>query len=301
MRSLKDFLKATKHPLPEVKISLDHHTPTTSPALWSWKLRPFWQKLVAIRQLDKRIYLGLLLILIALFIWTGWLGRLWDSAGKMAGDFSARQGFGLQSIQVKGRVHSSANSLLEASQLKDGMPLLAIDLWRVKENLEKLPWIKSAIVERRFPDTIYLQIEEKTPVAIWQYQGKFSLIDGEGSIIPVNDVRQFSQLMVVVGENAPKQTPNLIKILASQPDLQERVTAAVWVGNRRWDLRIDNRVEIILPEENPAEAWAFLAKLQQEQKILNQQVKRIDLRIPGRLTMSALGEIFSTSPAVRGL
>ena len=41
-------------------------------------------------------------------------------------------------------------------------------------------------------------------------------------------------------------------MLASEPDLASRVTAAVQVGGRRWNLRIDNSIDVLLPCGRPS-------------------------------------------------
>ncbi len=287
MRSLKEFLQSTEKQQIETSVSLDRPTPQSAVATtWSWRLRPLWSRFSSLKQINKRIYLGIVLVVFAILIGTGWLMDLWLASGRLIGAFSAKQGFELTEVKISGRLNSTSESLRKAINLQIGMPLIAIDLHQVKSDLEKLAWVKSVkTVSRIYPGLIFIEIEEKTPVAIWQYQGKFSLIDIDGQIIPISDVQRFSNLMVIVGENAPQKTPELIKMLSTQSSLQDRVTAAIWVGDRRWDLRIDNRIEVILPEEGATDAWLFLAQKHQEQRILDQPIKRIDLRIKGQIAL----------------
>jgi cell division protein FtsQ len=290
MRSLKEFLQSTEKQQIETSVSLDRPTPQSAVATtWSWRLRPLWSRFSRLKQINKRIYLGIFLMVFAILIGTGWLMDLWLASGRLIGAFSAKQGFELTEVKISGRLNSTSESLRKAINLQIGMPLIAIDLHQVKSDLEKLAWVKSVkTVSRIYPGLIFIEIEERTPVAIWQYQGKFSLIDTDGQIIPVSDVQRFANLMVIVGENAPQKTPELIKMLSTQSSLQDRVTAAIWVGDRRWDLRIDNRIEVILPEEGATDAWLFLAQKHQEQRILDQPIKRIDLRIKGQIALSFL-------------
>lgn len=290
MRSLKEFLQSTEKQQIETSVSLDRPTPQSAVATtWSWRLRPLWSRFSSLKQINKRIYLGIVLVVFAILIGTGWLMDLWLASGRLIGAFSAKQGFELTEVKISGRLNSTSESLRKAINLQIGMPLIAIDLHQVKSDLEKLAWVKSVkTVSRIYPGLIFIEIEERTPVAIWQYQGKFSLIDTDGQIIPVSDVQRFANLMVIVGENAPQKTPELIKMLSTQSSLQDRVTAAIWVGDRRWDLRIDNRIEVILPEEGATDAWLFLAQKHQEQRILDQPIKRIDLRIKGQIALSFL-------------
>ena len=77
----------------------------------------------------------------------------------------------------------------------------------------------------------------------------------------------------------------LFDLLAQQPKLKERVTAAVFVGKRRWNLRLDNGIDVKLPEEDPAGAWSRLAALQKQYGLLERDVSIIDLRLPDQVVV----------------
>jgi cell division protein FtsQ len=104
-------------------------------------------------------------------------------------------------------------------------------------------------------------------------------------VIPVKDLDRFSKLPIVVGDGAAKQALPLIEMLATEPDLAARVAAAIYVGGRRWDLRIDNAIDVMLPEDDMTGAWARLAQLETTNKILQRDVQTIDLRLPDRLVV----------------
>jgi cell division protein FtsQ len=90
---------------------------------------------------------------------------------------------------------------------------------------------------------------------------------------------------VIVGESAPERAEGLFDLLGQQPKLKERVTAAVFVGKRRWNLRLDNGIDVKLPEENPAAAWSRLANLQEQYGLLEKDVRIIDLRQPDQVVV----------------
>ena len=64
-----------------------------------------------------------------------------------------------------------------------------------------------------------------------------------------------------------------------------RVRAAIWVGDRRWNLRLDNGIDIRLPEKDPQAAWAWLVALERDRQLLSHGIIAIDLRIPSRLVV----------------
>ncbi len=208
----------------------------------------------------------------------------------MTGDL----GFTVKEVMVVGRRHTLRKDLLKAVRSARGAPILALDIEGAKKRLEELPWVRSASVERMLPDTILLSVTERTPLAIWQNKGRFYLIDREGDVILENEVRQFSDLPVVVGEKAAAHAAELMAMLGRQPRLMELVKAAVWVGDRRWNIQLANGIDVRLPETNPASAWARLAEYERRNKILKLDIKVLDLRIPDRLIVRRAGQSVET-------
>jgi cell division protein FtsQ len=133
------------------------------------------------------------------------------------------------------------------------------------------------------PDTILLSIEERKPLAIWQHRGKFALIDEQGEVILRQDLGKYNDLLIVVGKNAPVQTAQLLTTLRTQPALRRMVRAAVWVGDRRWNLRLTGDIDVRLPEGDPIAAWKRLAEYEKAHKVLERDIQILDLRIPDRL------------------
>jgi cell division protein FtsQ len=124
-------------------------------------------------------------------------------------------------------------------------------------------------------------------LAVWQHGGKQELIDRDGEVIPVKDLSHFARLPTVVGEGAAPHARALIDMLASERELAARVTAAIWVGDRRWTLRIDHVIDVYLPETDAAAAWAHLAELERSDALLRRDVKVVDMRLPDRLVIRA--------------
>src|SRR5262249_2795867 len=150
---------------------------------------------------------------------------------------------------------------------------------------ESLPWVRQATIERRLPGTLLVHLVERHPLAVWQHNGRHELIDRRGEVIAVGDLSRFARLPTVIGDDAPRNAAALIDMLGREPDLGGRVTDAIRVDMRRWNLRIDHVVEVLLPEDNPAEAWARLAALERANSLLQRDVQTVDLRLPDRLVL----------------
>src|SRR3546814_5092638 len=77
----------------------------------------------------------------------------------------------------------------------------------------------------------------------------------------------------------------LIAVMNSEPELRERVTAAVRVGGRRWNIQIEGRIDVRLPEADAAGAWAQLARIERQQGLLSLGLLLVDLRLQERLVV----------------
>jgi cell division protein FtsQ len=199
---------------------------------------------------------------------------------------TARLGLVVTNIEVEGRATTDSATILAALDAHQGTPILAVNPARAKEQLEALPWVRSAAIERRLPDTLYVRLVERQPLAVWQHDGKQELIDRDGTVIPVTDLSRFAKLPTVVGDDqARRGAAQLLDLLANEPDLAWRVTAAVLVGDRRWNLRIDNAIDVLLPEDDMSGAWARLAELERTNRLLQRDVQTVDLRLPDRLVV----------------
>lgn len=196
---------------------------------------------------------------------------------------TARTGFAVQAIYLEGRSRTSKGEIDAALMIGKGSPILQLSLDDLRTRLEAIPSVKAAAVERALPGTLHVRIVEREPVALWQHQGKIALVDDKGVVMTGLDDAPYRHLPLIVGEGAPQHVVEILTVLASAPDLAKRFVAAVWVGDRRWNVRLDNGIEIKLPEQHPEAAWKQLADMHTQQQLLNRDVRAIDLRAPGKL------------------
>lgn len=196
---------------------------------------------------------------------------------------SGTLGFTVEDVLVVGRSQTTRNDLLKAVRLARGAPILAYDLDEARERIEVLPWVDSASVERMLPDTILLSVVERQPLALWQRKGRFELIDHKGKVILKQSIERFSDLLVVVGKDAPENAAALLGILQTQPQLMDLAMSAVRVGGRRWNVRLKGDIDVRLPAERAAAAWSRLADYERRHGILSRDVRVLDLRLPDRL------------------
>lgn len=196
---------------------------------------------------------------------------------------ASASGLRVDEIRYEG-YNNTPRPLLEAALgIHKGDPILGFSLEDARANLERIPWVEKATVERRLPSTIVVNIEERAPVAVWQNQGKISLVDAKGQVVTNEDLSQFRYLPRIVGSGAPAAADALLAELRKRPELADKVNASVRVGDRRWNLHLNSGTDVLLPEGHEAAAMDRLVELQKDDQVLDRPLVAIDMRLPDRL------------------
>ena len=195
-------------------------------------------------------------------------------------------GLAVGEIVVTGRHHAAEADVAAALGVRRGDPLFGVDPREVRARVEALGWVRSASVRRKFPDTILVNVVERRPFALWQRQGRVSLIDRDGEPIGSRDLDRFDRLPVVVGDDAPRHVGALVAVLARRPVLLGRIESATRVSGRRWDMRLRGGLTVRLPEEGLAGAWDLLAMLAADHRLLERDVIAVDLRMKDRFAVT---------------
>ena len=252
-----------------------------------------------IHQLSTRtvLFVGVSLSTVGILAGLGWhtanngvVNRLLLAGEVGFREISVWTGLAVRDVMVSGRDRTARSELLRAIGIKAGDPILTIDLEGAHSRIVALAWVKQVRVERRLPDTVFVSLVEREPMALWQRNGKLHLIDRDGGLIPSAEVEKFSDLPIVIGQDAPPRVRDVLAMLSGEPDLRQRVRAVTWVGERRWDVRVDDRINVQLPELAPFEAWAELARMEREHGVLRRDVIAIDMRLRDQLVVRVAPE-----------
>lgn len=192
-------------------------------------------------------------------------------------------GFGINDVQISGEAETAELAILEKLEL--GGSLVWFDVEQAQERVASLPWVERAVVRKFYPSTLQVDVEERTPFALWQREGKVYVMDASGTeIVPLDDAR-FAKLPFMVGATANEKAAQFFLEILAEPKIAEQMRAAVFVAGRRWDLHLENGVTIKLPEKDMREALAQLVKLDEERQLLARDVIVVDLRLPDRITV----------------
>lgn len=205
--------------------------------------------------------------------------------GNAAGEAVGNAGFRVKSVDVQGIKRMDPKPVYEIAlgQKTTAMPL--VDVEAIRHELLSYGWVKDARVSRRFPDTLVVDIVERTPSALWQDDTRLSLIDAEGVVLDRVPVSQMPDLPLLIGKGANQQSVPLDALLVKAPAIKAQLVSATWVGGRRWDLALQSGETLALPEGRQAAETALtrFAKMDKTSGLLGRGIVRFDLRVPGKM------------------
>lgn len=224
-------------------------------------------------------------LIVALYAFTGGLGDAATQIAQGADRQLARSGFTVDWVDVSGANRLSREQVVALVGAEPGASLAGLDLKAARERLEANDWVKSARLHRMWPNRVAVVIEEREPHALWQVDGHHNVIDETGTVIGAADVAAHTDLPRVVGEGANQDASTIVDLLADHPAIAERVSHLIYVGERRWSLRLVSGGEVLLPEGDPKGALALLGRMHADRGVLDYDAQIVDLRNQGEMVL----------------
>ena len=201
-------------------------------------------------------------------------------------DAAANQlGFRISEVALAGEHEVDRGEILTLVGITDHSSLLFLDASRGRARLLTNPWIAEATVLKLYPDRLRIEIKERLPFALWQKDGRVSLIAADGTVLEATAPSRFGNLPLVVGKGAEQNAQNFLGLVARYPTIAHATNASVLVAERRWTLHLKGGVEILLPEREAEQALVTLLDLDRTNKLLTRDIVAIDLRLPDRVTV----------------
>ena len=212
--------------------------------------------------------------------------------GTELGELIGMAGLSVKRVEIQGIHHMDRLPVYSVAldQTSTAMPL--VDLEAIRRKLLKFGWVADARVSRRLPDTLLVDVVERVPAAIWQYQGKLNLIDKNGVVLAPIDPQTMPDLPLLIGPGANSHAIQLNALLAAAPRLKPIIVGATWIGDRRWDIRFASGETLALPESDDAAARALAKfdRMDQSARLLGAGFVHFDMRLPDKFVVRVSSE-----------
>jgi len=194
-------------------------------------------------------------------------------------------GFRITTVAINGRKQLTQDEVLAIGGVNGRSSLLFLDAETVRDKLKANPWIGDATVLKLYPGRLQIDIVERSAFALWQRDGRLAVIADDGAVLEPYVTRRFATLPLVVGEGAATRARDFLALLDRYPQVRSVTKAAIFVGERRWNLRLNDGLDIRLPENDVGNALATLSKLDQEDKLFSRDIVAVDMRLPDRFVV----------------
>jgi cell division protein FtsQ len=237
---------------------------------------------------EEQLHKAFLIMILAAAAALAWLiaslAGLTALAGQQLAFTAADAGYEVNRVEVRGVERMNELKVYERvlGEKQRAMPL--VDLHALRASLMELPWVEDARVSRQLPDTIVVDIIEREPHAVLRRPDRLVLIDAAGHELEPISEADANGMLLISGPGAQAQVTALSNLLDAAPALRPQVSAAEWVGNRRWNLTFRTGKVLALPqgEERSSGALMEFARLEGLNRLLDGEALTFDMRVEGR-------------------
>ena len=198
---------------------------------------------------------------------------------------SSAAGFEIEAVKLSGQRETTEFEILEALEIEQGTSLALFDASAARERLARIPWIETVSVQKLYPGTLQVRIDEREAFALWQRGNSLSVIDAKGQVISDNVDGRYANLLMLVGHGAQYRGGEILTALEKVPELRARVRAARLVSDRRWDLLLENGLTVRLPETDVGRALSDLVRMDADNGLLTRDITVVDIRLPDRVVV----------------
>jgi len=216
--------------------------------------------------------------------------NVWENISAIKKDlklaFVERPEFMIKVASIDGSSDELANEIREILPLDFPVSYFDLDIKYLHKVVNEIPAVASAAIKISAGGVLQINVAEKSPSFIWRKDNIMSVIDETGSFIRIANSRvDYPKLPLVVGEAADLAVSEISSLMQANEYFKDHVRAFIRVGERRWDLILENNVRIMLPQREFLAAFDRLMLMNEAGSLLSGRLSNIDMRLVVRPTV----------------
>lgn len=216
--------------------------------------------------------------------------NVWENISTIKKDlklaFVERPEFMIKVASIDGSSDELANEIREILPLDFPVSYFDLDIKYLHKVVNEIPAVASAAIKISAGGVLQINVAEKSPSFIWRKDNIMSVIDETGSFIRIANSRvDYPKLPLVVGEAADLAVSEISSLMQANEYFKDHVRAFIRVGERRWDLILENNVRIMLPQREFLAAFDRLMLMNEAGSLLSGRLSNIDMRLVVRPTV----------------
>jgi POTRA domain, FtsQ-type len=221
--------------------------------------------------------------------------------------------FAVKHIEIAGATHTPRAALQSVTSRYVGTNLFRIELARVQSDLRDLSWVQRIAIEKKLPDTLRINVTERTPVALVRDGERLVYVDEQGvrfaelspsvgdddlPIIDINPVERqaSSPVDAPTGEDARRSTERVVAFLrdlrAHDPALYTRISEVRPIAPRGFAL-FDRELGAVVyaNPDDVSSKWRSLYAIARAEGLAHGGIAYADLRFADRVIVKPVHPI----------
>ncbi len=204
--------------------------------------------------------------------------------------------FAVKQVEISGAKHTPRAALASVTAGYSGMNLFRIDIARVQNDLRGLKWVSRIDIEKKLPDTLRINVTERTPVALVRTGDRIQYVDDRGVT--------FAELSPEVGDDdliliADAESDELARAVAfvhalraSDPLLYSRISEVHSIAPRGFAL-FDRELgaTVYANAEDVSPKWRSLYSIVKTEHLGRGALEYADLRFADRIVVKPVHPI----------
>ena len=230
-----------------------------------------------------KVYIFCLLILIIFFIYLFLnINKFANLTSDLIQEYSNKYNYNLKKIEVTGLTNLNKDEILIFFNKFKNSSIFLVPVKEISNEIKKNKWIKEVNIRNDYKNTLKVNIKEETPIGIYENNNQKILFSKNLVILEIlGKNHDYKNLISFYGENSIINSKYLISKI--DQDIKKMIQSAIFIENRRWNIRLKNKITLKLPEKNLKEAINNYKKIYSN--LSNKDLKDIeiiDLRIPNQ-------------------
>ncbi|HEY4641037.1 MAG TPA: FtsQ-type POTRA domain-containing protein [Thermoanaerobaculia bacterium] len=198
--------------------------------------------------------------------------------------------FAVKQVEISGAKHTPRAALASVTAGYTGTNLFRIDIARVQNDLRELKWVSRIDIEKKLPDTLRINVTERTPVALVRVGERIEYVDERGiTFAELSPEVGDDDLILITGADGDElaRAVALVRALrTSDPLLYSRISELRPIAPRGFAM-FDRELGAIVyaNAEDASPKWRDLYSIVKTEHIARGSLEYADLRFADRIVI----------------
>lgn len=209
-----------------------------------------------------------------------------DQAEAVVRSVQERPEFMVQLMSIEGASPELGTAIRTAMPVRFPVTSFDLDLDEMRQTVTSLDAVASAELRIKPGGILEVRVTERRASVLWRGPDGLMMLDNTGHpVAPLGSRLERFDLPVIAGDGADRAVVEALQLIDAAEPVAARLRGLVRMGERRWDVVLDNGQRILLPEEGAVEALERVMALAIAEDMLSRDVSVVDMRFTARPTL----------------